>query len=606
MTFIDQTGIRGKIRNRPISKELESLLVRAGSAAGIDGIYVTSGGQPGTTGATTGSTRHNGGRAADLRLVIDGKTLTFTNKDAPEAVKRFVTSAAAQGATGIGAGIGYMGPDTLHVGFGRYPSDPQKLVWGAEGRSRNSPKWLRDAATEGWNSPPDWAFETDGQAVEDRDEDDDEIFEEFEEDEAPMHIPERFSIDVIRAAQATQRRWGVPASVTLAQWAIESGYGKHMPSGSNNPFGIKARKDQPRVSAWTTEFIGGKSVKVQEPFRAFSSLEEAFMDHGRLLGSVGVYARARKFMGDADAFADALTGVYATDPNYGAKLKKIMHDNNLYAFNAPTIDGPPIEPDEMGNLDRPLQQGDVDLIRVSALQRRLTDLGYKLGKIDGKFGPLTAQALLAFQHENDLSTTGVLDRSTEMMLNIADRRRLDDARLTVTESDLVADGSRIAGDARKSRILSWLATAVGALGVGNSAIVNAQGATTVAGSPESLAQLLLGVQQLQPGANSDAIARLSTLAKALSDQMAATGGQAVSQGAPLRTILDILPSFFANDTVLQTMMKGVAAVGASSIPGFGGSLGVLALGLLGRHFANRIAATRVEDQRTAGNINPFS
>ena len=28
---------------------------------------------------------------------------------------------------------------------------------------------------------------------------------------------------------------------------------------------------------------------------------------------------------DPDAFADALTGVYATDPNYGTTLKYVIH-----------------------------------------------------------------------------------------------------------------------------------------------------------------------------------------------------------------------------------------------------------------------------------------
>lgn len=65
MTTIDQSGLKGKTRDRPISRELELVLLKAGSAAGVDEIYMTSGGQSGTAGKSTGSTRHNGGRAAE-------------------------------------------------------------------------------------------------------------------------------------------------------------------------------------------------------------------------------------------------------------------------------------------------------------------------------------------------------------------------------------------------------------------------------------------------------------------------------------------------------------------------------------------------------------
>ena len=48
----------------------------------------------------------------------------------------------------------------------------------------------------------------------------------------------KFSEEDIQLAQKVQDTYGVPASVTLAQYALESGYGKST-VGKNNYFNIK-------------------------------------------------------------------------------------------------------------------------------------------------------------------------------------------------------------------------------------------------------------------------------------------------------------------------------------------------------------------------------
>lgn len=145
----------GAIRNKPISDTLKQLLNAAARSAGIDHINITSGGQDSLGHGTrrTGSTRHDKGRAADLQCVVNGTTLTFTDQSADPVILAFVTAAAAAGATGIGAGVSYMGNKTLHVGFGVNEADKTKLTWGAGGKSANAPKWLRDAAAQGWSNP---------------------------------------------------------------------------------------------------------------------------------------------------------------------------------------------------------------------------------------------------------------------------------------------------------------------------------------------------------------------------------------------------------------------------------------------------------------------
>jgi hypothetical protein len=139
----------GKKRDKPINDKLRRVLDRAADAATIETVLVTSGGQAakGSGGKRTGSTRHDHGNAADLQLLKSGRALDFTLPDDRPIVKAFVTSAAARGATGIGAGVEYMGPKTLHVGFGR------KSVWGKGGRAANAPTWLKQAVLAGWENP---------------------------------------------------------------------------------------------------------------------------------------------------------------------------------------------------------------------------------------------------------------------------------------------------------------------------------------------------------------------------------------------------------------------------------------------------------------------
>lgn len=138
--------------------------------------------------------------------------------------------------------------------------------------------------------------------------------------------------NVIKPAQDTMQKFHIPASVTLAQWALESAFGRAMPVGSNNPFGIKAKKGQDAVLTWTHEVIHGNRRRVQAKFAKYASIEEAFEAHARVFYN-GYYKAALSKLPDPDAFANALTGVYATDPQYGGKLISIMKKYNLYQYN---------------------------------------------------------------------------------------------------------------------------------------------------------------------------------------------------------------------------------------------------------------------------------
>jgi flagellum-specific peptidoglycan hydrolase FlgJ len=105
---------------------------------------------------------------------------------------------------------------------------------------------------------------------------------------------------------------------------VESAWGAAMPPGSNNPFGIKAVGNQNGVESLTHEVVGGETVTKPDKFRVFASLQDAFEEHGRLLASSPVYAGAMRLADNPAAFADALNGIYASDPNYGSILKWVI------------------------------------------------------------------------------------------------------------------------------------------------------------------------------------------------------------------------------------------------------------------------------------------
>lgn len=134
-----QSALAG-IRKKPLSPKLKAVLDRAAAAAGVEAV-VYSGGQGayGSGEPRTGSTRHDNGNAADLKLYKNGKKLVDTNPEDRAIMAKFVSAAVAAGATGVGAGHNYMGPDSIHVGFGK------QATWGGA-------PWIQAAASGIYNN----------------------------------------------------------------------------------------------------------------------------------------------------------------------------------------------------------------------------------------------------------------------------------------------------------------------------------------------------------------------------------------------------------------------------------------------------------------------
>ena len=144
-----------------------------------------------------------------------------------------------------------------------------------------------------------------------------------------------FIAKVAPGALAAQRQYGIPAAVTIAQAIDESGWGQSLlATQENNLFGIKGTGPAGSVLRPTQEYQNGQAVTVNAPFRAYSSMAQSITDHSVLLATGSSYKQAMADRRSPDAFANDLTGVYATDPDYGASLITIMRQYNLYRFDA--------------------------------------------------------------------------------------------------------------------------------------------------------------------------------------------------------------------------------------------------------------------------------
>lgn len=135
-------------------------------------------------------------------------------------------------------------------------------------------------------------------------------------------------------AQRAGSALGVDPSALVAQAALETGWGRAVPSqagglSSFNLFGIKAGTGWNGATAHvpTLEFEQGVPVRKVERFRAYSSPADSFNDYARLIGGNPRYENARGVGGDVATFAAALQdGGYATDPNYAQKVVAVADE----------------------------------------------------------------------------------------------------------------------------------------------------------------------------------------------------------------------------------------------------------------------------------------
>ena len=145
--------------------------------------------------------------------------------------------------------------------------------------------------------------------------------------------PDDFIAAVAPAARASAANTKIPASFTVAEGALESGWGAHAPGF--NLFGIKADPSWtgPFTVQTTHEVVDGRTIEIQAKFRAYSDWLGSISDHAQFLLNNPRYAPAFAYTtGSTFARAIAAAG-YATDPQYAAKIISIIRAHNLSALD---------------------------------------------------------------------------------------------------------------------------------------------------------------------------------------------------------------------------------------------------------------------------------
>ncbi len=132
------------------------------------------------------------------------------------------------------------------------------------------------------------------------------------------------------AAVKNMRYYKIPASITLAQGVLESGYGEGtLAKKANNHFGIKCHK------GWKGKSIRHDDDKEDECFRSYKNPLKSYRDHSLFLVNRDRYddlfELKRK---DYEGWAKGLKAAgYATDPKYSDKLINLIERFNLTRFD---------------------------------------------------------------------------------------------------------------------------------------------------------------------------------------------------------------------------------------------------------------------------------
>ncbi|MBQ0049197.1 MAG: glucosaminidase domain-containing protein [Bacteroidales bacterium] len=128
-----------------------------------------------------------------------------------------------------------------------------------------------------------------------------------------------------------ERRYGIPATITLAQGILESGSGKSgLTRNAHNHFGMKCGK------GWKGQvYLAWDDDPYKSSFRVYANDDESFRDHAELLKNNKRYAELfTHSIYDYRGWANGLQRCgYATSKHYAQGLIGVIDSYQLYLIN---------------------------------------------------------------------------------------------------------------------------------------------------------------------------------------------------------------------------------------------------------------------------------
>ena len=138
------------------------------------------------------------------------------------------------------------------------------------------------------------------------------------------------------AARRVCLAYNLPASVCIAQAAIESAWGRYV-IGEYNFFGRKWNGIGPCKSLPTEEVdSNGNWYTITANFQLYDSLDAAIEDWCQLMRNDSNYEAAVEIWDktwNLTEFVNAMAKKYATDPDYARKVLSTIAANNLTVYD---------------------------------------------------------------------------------------------------------------------------------------------------------------------------------------------------------------------------------------------------------------------------------